>query len=130
MDDDDDKDDTDGEDSDDHEGQSEDSVATAGMELNSDEFEDETITDNDLGDQSDSTCIETESSSEEELSWSSKKYLKQVEAKETSTNIAPCGQQWITLEQAKRRILIGNVARKRNSVEQMVTSIQSIKEAF
>ena len=100
------------------------------IQSDSDGSEGDTATEQDSGDESETSYAVTEDTSEEEPPKRRFRREEEVQRPECETFIARSGRRWTTEEPAKRKLPLANIIRQRNGIGRQAAHIQTVKEAF
>ncbi|CAF3766209.1 unnamed protein product [Rotaria sp. Silwood1] len=96
----------------------------------SDKSEDPVMVEKDSGDESDTSYVKSESTSDEESPRRRAKREQQLKQSEIKMFTARSGRKWTTEESPKRKILQANIWRQQNGIGRAATGIQTIRETF
>ena len=92
--------------------------------------DDNSVIKQDSGDKAEDSCIEFESSEDEEPPRRRARHEQQVEQSEAEVFVGRSERRWTTQEPPKRKLPLANIVRQLNGIARQATTIQTIKETF
>ena len=96
----------------------------------SDYSNDNSVIEQDSGDKAEDSCIESESSEDEEPPRRRARDEQQVDQTEVEVFVGRSERRWTTQEPPKRKLPSANIFPQLNGIARQATTIQTIKEAF